>query len=55
MSLIGAVILDFVNIKYAVILIGLLFLAIMVVILDYMRTRIGLKPKQYTKKDLEFI
>ena len=55
MSLIGAVILDFVNIKYAVILIGLLFLAIMIVILDYMRTRIGLKPKQYTKKDLEFI
>ena len=55
MSLIGAVILDFVNIKYAVILIGLLFLAIMVVILDYMRTRIGLKPKQNTKKDLEFI
>ena len=55
MSLIGAVILDFVNIKYAVILIGLLFLAIMIVILDYMRTRIGLKPKQYTKKDLELI
>ena len=55
MSLIGAVILDSVNIKYAVVLIGLLFLAIMIVILDYMRTRIGLKPKQYTKKDLEFI
>lgn len=55
MSLIGAAILDSVNIKYAVVLIGLLFLAIIVVVLDYMRTRIGLKPKQYTLKDLEFI
>ena len=54
-SLIGAAILESVNIKCAVVLIGLLFLAIMIVVLDYMRTRIGLKPKQYTKKDLEFI
>jgi len=35
-------------------LVGLLFLAIMIVVLDYMRTRIGLKPNQYTKDDLEF-
>ena len=55
MSLIGAVILDITNIRYAIIFVGLLFLAIMIIILDYMRTRIGLKPKQYTKKDLEFI
>lgn len=55
MSLIGAAILDITNIRYAVIFIGLLFLAVMVVILDYMRTRIGLKPKQYTKEDLKFI
>ena len=54
-SLMGAAILECFSIKYAVILIGLLFLAIMIVILDYMRTRIGLKPKEYTKKDLEFI
>jgi len=54
-SLIGAVVIDYINIKYATTLIGLLFLAIMIVILDYMRTRFGLKPKQYTKDDLEFI
>jgi len=53
-SLIGAIVLDYMNIKYAMILIGLLFLAIMIVVLDYMRTRFGLKPKQYTKEDLEF-
>lgn len=55
MSLIGAAILEFSNIRYAVLFVGLLFLAIMVVILDYMRTRIGLKPSQYTKEDLKFI
>ena len=55
MSLIGAAILENINIRYAVILLGLAFLAILIVILDYMRTRIGLKPKQYTKEDLKFI
>lgn len=54
MSMIGAVVLDYLNIKYAVILTGLVGLAIMIVILDYMRTRIGLKPKQYTRADLVF-
>ena len=55
MSLIGAALLDYVNIRYIMILSGLLFLSIMIVILDYMRTRFGLKPKQYTKEDLEFV
>ena len=55
MSLVGAAILECVSIRYAMLLVGLLFLAIMIVILDYMRTRIGLKPKQYTKKDIEFV
>ena len=53
-SFIGAIVLDYLNIRYAIMLLGLLFLAIMVVVLDYMRSRIGLKPKQYTKEDLEF-
>lgn len=55
MSLIGAAILECFSIKYAVILIGLFFLVIMILVLEYMKTRIGLKPKQYSKKDLEFI
>ena len=54
-SFIGAIILDYLSIRYAIILLGLLFLAIMIVILDYMRTRFGLKPKQYTKEDIQFI
>ena len=54
LSLIGAAILDGLGVKSAMLLIGLSFLAIMTVVLDYMRTRIGLKPKEYTKDDLEF-
>ena len=53
-SLIGATVLDTLNVRHAMLLVGLLFLAIMVIVLDYMRTRIGLKPKEYTKDDLEF-
>ena len=53
-SLIGAAILDEIYIKYAILLIGLAFLAIFIVVLDYMRTRFGLKPNQYQKEDLEF-
>lgn len=53
-SFVGAVILDYLNIRYAIILIGLLFLAILIVVLDYMRTRMGLKPKEYKKEDIQF-
>ena len=53
-SLIGAIVLEYLNVRYSIIILGLLFLAIMVLVLDYMRTRIGLKPSQYKKEDLEF-
>lgn len=53
-SFIAAMVLNHINVKYAIILMGLLFLAIIFVILDYMKTRIGLKPSQYKKEDLEF-
>lgn len=55
MSMIGAAILELLNIRYAMLLVGLLFLAIMIVILDYMKSRFGLRPKQYNKEDIEFI
>lgn len=53
-SLIGAKILDNVNIKYAILLVSLGGLAIIIVILDYMRKRFGLKPKEYAKEDIRF-
>ena len=54
LSLIGAKILDLVNIKYAILVISLGALAIMIVALDYMKKRFGLKPKQYAKEDIRF-
>ena len=52
--LIGASVLDYVNIKYAMVWVGLLFLAVLIVILDYMRTRFGLRPSQYSNEDIHF-
>ena len=37
-----------------VLIISLLGLACMVLVLDYMRPRFGLKPEEYSKEDIEF-
>lgn len=49
----AGVLLDSTNITFSTIFIGLVFLVLFVLILDYMRTRVGLKPKEYDKKDIE--
>ena len=48
------ILLKYLNIRYSIILVGLLALALMTVILDYMRTRFGLRPKEYKKEDIKF-
>ena len=35
--------------------VGLASLAVIILILDYMRTRFGLKPEEYQKEDIEFV
>lgn len=55
MSILGAILLNYLDIRYAILLLGLLSLSAIIVILDYMKTRIGLKPKQYKKEDIKFI
>ena len=49
----AGMLLDATNIRFATIFIGLAFLMLFVLGLDYMRTRVGLKPKEYDKKDIE--
>lgn len=34
---------------------GLISLVLMILILDYMRTRFGLKPEQYAREDIELV
>ena len=53
-ALLGAVILEITDIRHAIILVALGGLALMVIVLDYMRTRFGLKPKEYKKEDIKF-
>ena len=49
----AGMLLDATNIRFATIFIGLAFLALFVLGLDYMRTRVGLKLEEYDKKDIE--
>ena len=53
-SIMGGILLDIVDIKNAFLLSSLLALALMIIVLDYMRTRFGLRPEQYKKEDIEF-
>lgn len=53
-SMLGGLLLKVVNVENAFLMVGLLALACMVVTLDYMRKRFGLRPKQYKKEDIEF-
>lgn len=54
MTFAGAIILNYINIKYGMLIVGLLILAILIVILDFMKTRFGLRPKEYTQNDIQF-
>ena len=53
-SVIGGILLKIVNVRNAFLIVGLASFAIMILVLEYMRTRFGLKPNQYQKEDLEF-
>lgn len=52
-QLINGILLDGTNIRFATLFIGLLIFVLFVLALDYMRTRVGLKPQEYDKKDIE--
>ena len=51
-SILGGLLLSNMKVQNAFLVVGLTALAIMVVVLDYMRTRFGLKPEEYKKEDI---
>lgn len=53
-SVLGGLLLELINVQNAFLIIGLISFAAMILTLDYMRTRFGLKPEEYTKEDIEF-
>jgi len=53
-SIIGGLLLNALNIQFSFLIVGLASFGIMVIVLDYMRTRFGLKPQEYKKEDIDF-
>lgn len=53
-SVLGGILVNYINIENSFLIVGLLGLACMIVVLDYMRSRFGLKPEMYTSEDIEF-
>ena len=53
-TIFGAILLDYFTFSNSFIIFGLIFLAVIVLTLDYMRTRFGLKSSEYKKQDIEF-
>lgn len=54
-SYIASLTLNFMNIKYASLFIGVVFTVVVFLISLYMKSRVGLKPENYDKKDVEVI
>ena len=54
-SILGGLLLEVFKVENAFLVVGLLSLACMIVVLDYMRKRFGLRPEEYKKEDIEFI
>lgn len=54
MSLFASFLLSITNTSYTFIIIGSIFFIIFIFLLDYMKTKVGLKPEEYSKEDLAF-
>ena len=54
-SILGGLVVEVIDTRDAILVVGLVSLIIIILILDYMRTRFGLKPEEYKKEDIEFV
>ena len=55
MSLGVSILLEYTTTSYVSLIIGVISLILFIGILDFMKTRIGLKPEEYRKQDIEFV
>ena len=51
---IASFLLSFINTSTTIVILGCIFTIAFIFVLDYMRTRIGLKPEEYKKSDIYF-
>lgn len=54
-SAIGSYLLTFMTIEYAMVVVGFLFTISILIFAQYMKTRVGLKPEEYTEKDVAYM
>ena len=50
----ASLLLDITSTTYAIVIIGCISTVVFIFVLDYMKDKIGLKPQEYSKKDIEF-
>lgn len=50
----GAIVVLRYNIRYSMVIFGIVFLTIMIIIVNYMKNRVGLEPTEYRKKDINY-
>lgn len=53
-SLLGSLLLNFTNASNAILIVGCMTTIIMILLLDYMRDKVGLKPDKYNEEDLKY-
>ncbi|MBR3163383.1 MAG: MFS transporter [Clostridia bacterium] len=54
MTFVGSLILMVEDVKYAIMILGIIFTIIAIFVSRYMKTRVGLKPEQYKSEDIRF-
>lgn len=54
-SLFGAMLLNYTDSANTVIIVGCMMTILIILLLDYMRGKVGLKPEQYKKEDLKYM
>ena len=53
-TMLGGLLIKIVNVRHAFLIVGPVFLLLMAIVLNYMKKRLGLKPEEYKKEDIEF-
>lgn len=54
-SYVASVTLNFMNIRYATLFVGVVFTGVVLLISLYMKSRVGLKPEEYDERDVEVV
>ena len=54
-TILGALVVEYMDSSYSFLIIGGISLVLIILILDYMKTRVGLKPEEYKRSEIEML